>query len=208
MMNCPLCQTSLIQKISTHFYDCLVCRALVREETSLLSPDDEKTQYELHNNDVNDKRYQEFTSPITAHILEHFTEKDKGLDFGCGPGPVIASMLKDRNYDISLYDPFFSSGKESLARKYDYIACCEVFEHFYRPGEELRRLSGLLKPDGELLIMTLLYHDDIDFNSWSYPRDPTHVILYRKETFNYITETMHLRIIFMKNRFICLRKNG
>ena len=44
----------------------------------------EKSRYELHKNDVEDKNYQKFVSPITLIILAEFTKESKGIDFGVG----------------------------------------------------------------------------------------------------------------------------
>ena len=54
--------------------------------------------------------------------------------------------------------------------------------------------------------MTMLYNDQIDFNTWFYRKDPTHVFIYRKETFEYIAQKHKLEIVSLTNRFIALRK--
>jgi len=67
----------------------------------------EKECYQTHNNDILDKRYQQFVSPITSHIYNHFSPEDRGLDFGAGTGPVISYLLRQKEYQIKQYDPFF-----------------------------------------------------------------------------------------------------
>ena len=37
---------------------------------------EEKSRYQLHNNDVNDPRYQDFVMPIVNGVLTDFTKKD------------------------------------------------------------------------------------------------------------------------------------
>jgi len=171
-----------------------------------LSAEQEKAIYKAHVNDVSDIRYQKFTLPITQFVLKNFLPKHRGLDFGSGTGPVISSELKKKDYHIAQYDPFFAPHPSLLHKKYDYIVSCEVFEHLYQPKLEIDRLISLLNEEGCLLIMTILYHDDIDFKTWSYKKDPTHVFIYRKETMAYIAQEKGLKIEVMTDRFIALRK--
>jgi len=204
-MICTLCDSVLITKRDEYYYDCDICKGIVKDEKYYLSADEEKERYETHNNDVNDIRYQKFTLPITHYVFENFLPEHKGLDFGSGTGPVISSMLMKKGYDIVQYDPFFAPRKNILNYIYDYIVSCEVFEHFYNPKVEINRLTSLLKPNGMLLIMTMLYNDQIDFNKWYYRKDPTHVFIYRKETIEYIANEKKLEIDILTDRFIGLR---
>lgn len=207
-MICTLCDSVLITKKDEQYYNCDHCKAIVKDEHYYLSADEEKARYETHNNDVNDIGYQNFTMPITSYVIEHFSAEHQGLDFGSGTGPVISSMLKKQNYTIAQYDPFFAPDLSLLNKKYDYIVSCEVFEHFHKPKLEIKRLISLLKDKGCLLIMTMLYNEQIDFYSWNYRRDPTHIFIYRKETIEYIAKAYHLEIEMLTDRFIALRKTS
>ena len=144
--------------------------------------------------------------PITQYVLNNCLPTDKGLDFGSGTGPVITSMLRKKDYDLVLYDPYFASDENIFNTTYDYILSCEVFEHLNNPKKEIDRLISVLKPNGILLIMTLLYNDQIDFNSWHYRRDFTHIFIYRQETIEYIAKVHQLEILELTDRFIVLRK--
>ena len=205
-MKCSLCNTALIHKKDEFFFDCGTCSALVKDVTQHLTFEEEKAHYECHNNDVHDAGYQKFTAPITDYILNHFSSRDKGLDFGSGTGPVISHMLLQKKYDILPYDPFFAPDTTVLASTYDYILSCEVFEHFRNPKKEIDRLVSMLNPGGALLIMTLLYDNSIDFASWFYKRDPTHIFLYRKETIAFIAQEYRLEITVLDERLIVLEK--
>lgn len=205
-MICTLCNSPLTHKKDEYYYDCGHCKAIVKDEKFHLSAEEEKAIYELHNNDVNDIRYQNFTMPITNYVIENFLPQHQGLDYGSGTGPVISSMLQKQSYDIVQYDPFFAPRKSVMNRHYDYILSCEVFEHFYKPKVEIDRLIALLKPNGALLVMTLLYNDQVDFKKWYYRNDPTHVFIYRKATIEYISKVHNLKIDVLTDRFIALRR--
>lgn len=203
-MICPLCQNLLSKEKDPEYYECGTCKALVKKKE--LWPDSiyEKSRYLEHNNDVTDERYQKFTSPITSYILKKFSSLDKGLDFGSGTGPVISSMLEQHNYIVKKYDPYFANFPDLLNQKYDYVFACEVVEHFYNPRAEFLKLKSLLKSGGALILMTLLYNDDLDFKNWRYRMDPTHVFIYQKETFQFIKESMGFNKLNIEQRLIVL----
>jgi len=205
-MICPLCSTPFITQKDAHYYLCDTCKALVKDEKEYLTAVEEKAHYECHNNDVEDVRYQHFTMPITQYVLDHRLPTHKGLDFGSGTGPVISRMLQKKNYDIVPYDPFFAPDASVLKSTYDYIVCCEVMEHFHDPKGEIDRLTSLLKPNGLLVVMTLLYDETIEFKNWHYRKDPTHIFIYTEETIRYISEKNRLDILELTNRLIVLKK--
>ena len=190
-MICTLCENSTSPfKIikGSQYLKCSKCKAIMLDQKCYLSKKKEKERYEEHHNDVEDKGYQAFVSPIVTRVLEHYTKDHKGLDFGAGPGPVITKLLRDKGYNIEIYDPFFANNPEKLEEKYDYIVCCEVIEHFYNPAKEFQLLKSLLKPGGTLYLKTSVYNEDIGFESWYYKDDATHVFFYEEETLEWIKE--------------------
>ena len=201
-MICTLCTAPLTSKKDAYYYSCDLCKALVKDDKYYLSAEKEKARYETHNNDVNDIGYQNFTSPITNYVLENYLASQKGLDFGSGPGPVISSMLMKQGYDIVQYDPYFAPAIHLLNTTYDYIVCCEVFEHFHKPNEEVTRLTSLLRPEGKLLVMTMLYDDKIEFRNWNYRNDATHVFIYTLATIDFIANEWKLEVEVKSDRFI------
>jgi len=205
-MRCPLCTALLKQKMDEAYYACDQCKGIVKDER--LRPDRaaERAFYLTHENDVHDVRYQKFTSPISNYVLENFTAAHEGLDFGSGTGPVISKVLTDHGYQIQQYDPYFAKQPQFLTKTYDYIVACEVIEHFYHPREEFSQLRNMLRPGGELICMTLLYHSDIDFANWRYRKDPTHVFIYRKETLEYIQQHFDFALVEIRDgRFVVWR---
>lgn len=205
-MNCPLCKSTLTNKKDEYYYNCDQCKAIVKDEKYYITSEEEKARYETHNNDVNDLGYQNFTMPITNYVIENFNTNNKGLDFGSGTGPVISTMLMKKDYNVVQYDPFFTPNHELLNNKYDYIFSCEVFEHFHHPKKEIDKLLSILKSNGTILVMTMLYNDNIDFRGWNYRNDDTHVFIYRKETIEYIAEEWNLEIDVLTDRLIAFRK--
>jgi len=198
-MHCPLCDSILLQRMDSTYLDCGVCRALVMDTAFIPDSEAELRHYHTHDNDVYDPRYRKFTSPITEHVLSHFTPEHRGLDFGCGPGPVISTVLREHGYRIAQYDPFFNTDPQPLSTSYDYIVCCEVIEHFHRPAEEFTRLRSMLKPGGHLVCMSSLFNEGIDFATWRYRKDPTHAFILRSETVDYITAHFGLHCSEVRN---------
>lgn len=205
-MICPLCDSELTVRIDEEYYVCNNCEAYVKDSSLYLSPDEEKKRYENHNNDVNDKGYQQFTSPITNAVTKLFTSESLGLDYGSGTGPVITKTLTDLGYQIINYDPFFHPDKTYLNYKYDYIFSCEVFEHFYHPKQEIIKLLNLIKKQGYLIIMTHIYDKSSDFRNWYYRNDPTHVFIFTKPTLKFIEHNYNLNIEELTERLVVFRK--
>lgn len=148
--------------------------------------DAEAAQYRLHRNDVNDPGYRRFLAKLVDPLAHRLPAGAHGLDYGCGPGPVGAVMLRERGFAVAEFDPVFAPEQALLNRQYDFILCSEVFEHFHRPAQEIARLDGLLKPGGWLGVMTGFERPEQDFATWHYRRDPTHVVFYREATLRWI----------------------
>lgn len=206
---CPLCEHSsnLFRKIeSKKYYQCNNCFGIFLDSNFLPSLGDEKIRYEKHNNDVNDVRYQKFVSPITSRVLQDFTQKSYGLDFGAGTGPVIMKMLEEQGFSVKSYDPFFHNFPELLEKKYDYIACCEVVEHFHHPKKEFKLLHNLLSQKGKLYCMTEMITNDIIFENWYYKNDPTHVFFYSRETMEWIKNNFHFSEVSFHKRLTIFTK--
>lgn len=189
IMQCLLClsKTEKFIKIKDReYFQCTYCLSIMLNPQNYISSQKEKERYLEHNNDVYDVRYQKFVSPIVDRVLNDYNKKHKGLDFGSGTGPVITKLLEDNRYDIDIYDPFFADQKEKLTKSYDYIVCCEVMEHFHHPRLEFGQFQNMLNHDGTLYLKTSVYSESIDFESWYYKDDPTHVFFYHENALEYI----------------------
>jgi 2-polyprenyl-3-methyl-5-hydroxy-6-metoxy-1,4-benzoquinol methylase len=162
----------------------------------------EKSRYLEHNNDVHDIRYQDFVKPIIRAVKNTFNSNNVGLDYGCGTGPVITKLLRDLNYNITTFDPFFDNNLMALKTTYNFIVCCEVIEHFHSPLKEFLLLKSLLKQAGKIYCMTELYNENIDFDKWYYKNDDTHVIFYQKNTFEWIKEKLNFSKVSCSDRLV------
>jgi len=202
---CPLCNspsTVFYQQKHRINHQCNNCYGIFVDEKLRPNSETERLRYQKHNNNIEDERYQKFVSPITSAIMRDFTQNHKGLDFGAGTGPVISKILKDNNFQIQLYDPFFHNHPNLLKDKYNYIACCEVIEHFHDPKMEFSLLKDLLLQNGKLYCMTNIYNEGIDFHNWDYISDKTHVFFYHKKTIHYIKEEFRFSDVTIENRLI------
>ncbi len=189
---CPVCETSALvpfQTINdTPYHRCEVCDATVMDPSCWLDERGEKEIYDLHDNNPQDEGYRRFLSRLTNPLLERLKPGASGLDFGCGPGPALAVMLREEGMDMALYDPFFYPDSSALEHRYDFITCTEVVEHLHCPAEVFRRLDKLLKPGGWLGVMTCFQTDDHRFTNWHYRRDPTHIVFYRQSTMAWLAQ--------------------
>lgn len=204
-MHCPLCHSPeyLSADATDTFLTCQHCGLVYRNPKLFLSPQQELERYQLHKNDIADVGYQEFVQPtVTAVMRDYQVQKNVGLDFGAGPGPVITDLLRKHGYSIHLYDPFFHPDKKALDTTYDFIVCCEVIEHFHQPNREFSLLKNLLNRGGRIYCQTLLYDHEIPMGQWHYSRDPTHVVFFTKKSLDYIQEQWEFNRVEVADRLV------
>ncbi|MAY91247.1 MAG: methyltransferase type 12 [Rickettsiales bacterium] len=168
------------------YWKCNFCNAKFLDKKNFLDSKLEKQHYLKHENDLNHLGYRKFLSKLSNPLVKKISNNDVGLDFGCGHVPVLADILSISGFKLELYDPFFYPNKKNLKRKYDFITCSEVAEHFFNPFYEFNLLNKLLKPKGIIALMTCFMTSDDLFENWYYRRDPTHVVFYNEKTFKII----------------------
>ncbi|MBK1886822.1 class I SAM-dependent methyltransferase [Marinobacter sp. DY40_1A1] len=191
---CTVCEKALLARFRVvagkEYLRCPYCKATLMAQVNWLAPEEERAVYNLHNNDPDDTGYRSFLEKLALPMLACIQPGACGLDFGCGPGPALAKMMREAGMGVELYDPFFYPAESALSRQYDFITCTEVVEHLHYPAKVFSQLNGLLKPGGWLGIMTCFQTSDDQFDRWHYRRDPTHVVFYREATLNVIAQRM------------------
>jgi len=192
MFGCPVCEseaTRLFLRVEARdYWRCDRCEATFLDPTQLPDLVLEHAQYRLHRNDADDVAYRTFLEKLATPLLARLRPGLRGLDYGCGPGPALAAMLREAGHTMTIYDPLFHDDPAALRSQYDFVTCTEVAEHFHQPAREFDALDRLLSAGGWLAMMTTFQTDDARFASWSYRRDPTHVVFYREATFHVIAE--------------------
>jgi hypothetical protein len=200
MMHCPVCLGRFARLFASvggrDYLRCLECEATFLDRSQLPAPEREFDEYRLHRNETDDPGYRTFLSPLADPLLARLAPKSAGLDYGCGPGPALAGMLREAGHRVALYDPFFHPDPGVFDGRYDFVTCTEVVEHFHRPAREFARLATLLKGGGWLAIQTCFQTDDAAFARWNYRRDPTHVVFYRERSFEVIARRHGLECQF------------
>ncbi len=188
--DCPACETPaprfFLRADARDYWRCSACEATFLDPAMLPDRAAEQAEYRLHRNDPDDAAYRQFLHRLAAPLLERLPPARRGLDFGCGPGPALAAMLREAGHSMALYDPFFCDDRGVLDDRYDFISCSETIEHFHRPAAEFRRFDRMLVPGGWLALMTSFQNDDAKFANWHYRRDPTHVVFFREATLRYL----------------------
>ena len=188
------------------YWKCSYCEAIFLDKEFYLSSNDEYKHYLTHNNDVNDPRYKQFLSNLMLPLIERIKLNSIGLDYGCGPGPALSLMLREKGYQMFNYDPFFHPKKRNLLKKYDFISCSETVEHFHNPFYELTRFNKLLNDGGIIGIMTNFHSKENIFENWYYIKDPTHVVFYSKNTFLIIAKMFKWDCEFLNNNLVFFKK--
>ncbi|TVP87614.1 MAG: class I SAM-dependent methyltransferase [Pseudomonadaceae bacterium] len=206
---CPLCQQATrwcCRDRRRPYYHCAQCGMVHVAAAWHLSAHDERAQYDLHDNQVHDPGYRQFLSRLAKPLLERLPSRAEGLDFGCGPGPALASMLDERGHPTAVYDLYYAPDESVFKRQWDFITSSEVVEHLAQPQQELQRLWHCLKPGGWLGIMTKRVTDLTAFNNWHYKNDPTHISFFSEQSFVWLAEQWQAELEFIGADVVLLQK--
>jgi 2-polyprenyl-3-methyl-5-hydroxy-6-metoxy-1,4-benzoquinol methylase len=150
----------------------------------------EKAEYDLHQNLADDVAYRKFLSRLQNPMADRLRQGAHGLDFGCGPGPVLSLMFEEQGFNMDVYDIFYCDDKSILQQRYDFITATEVIEHLFSPGEVIDHLWGQLLTGGIMGLMTKQVIDKHAFSQWHYKNDKTHVCFFSRQTFNWLAEKL------------------
>ncbi len=205
-MFCKICQSPITQqtvlKNGKIYHHCHQCDFSYLDPQFHLSPTKEKLRYDQHQNTSDNTKYTEIFKRFIETAIAPYPVT-RVLDYGCGPNPVLATMLKEHGYNSDIYDPYYFP-TEPQAESYDLITSTEVFEHLRNPLETLNHILKLLKSNAYLTIMTKFLCPIDQFSSWRYKDDTTHISFYSPKTFSQISD---LDLIKTNNQdIVILRK--
>lgn len=209
--DCPLCGADQTQPFHQDkrrsYFRCEICALVFVAAKDRPTSAQEKAIYDLHQNQLDDLGYRRFLMRFATPFLQYLPSNSlSGLDFGCGPGPLLAEILKNGGHEMALYDPFYAPDLSVFSARYDFVTCTEAIEHFHQPMHEWAQLIRLLKPQGILGIMTKLVIDAEAFSRWHYKNDLTHVSFFSRETFGFLAQRDGFEVEFPANDVILLRK--
>lgn len=198
---CPLCadpDAALFADLPPRtYFQCATCALVFLDPSQRPTADEERAEYDLHENDPSDSRYRKWLSKLTDPLLTGLDSRAQGLDFGSGPGPTISVMLEECGYTVRNYDPFYAPDSRALNETYDFISCSETAEHFHCPADEFTLMARLMRPGGRLGVMTQMLLPGINFATWRYRLQPSHVVFYSPETMNWLAQHFgwHLELL-------------
>ncbi|KAF7768939.1 hypothetical protein PCIT_a3467 [Pseudoalteromonas citrea] len=208
--NCNLCDSNdVIHYFSDKrrdYWQCSHCHLVFVGSAQHLSSTQEKAIYDSHENTLEDLGYRHFLSRVSEPLLSRLRPASDGLDFGCGPGPLLAQMLTEAGHNMSVYDLYYANDISVLNGQYDFITCTEVIEHLAQPRKTLIQLLTQLKHGAPLAIMTKLVIDVDRFANWHYKNDMTHISFFSRKTFEYIAVHYHCELEFIGKDVIILTK--
>ena len=198
-MKCIICNTKSVSFVDNQlkktFYHCPFCELIFLDKKFHISSDDEKKQYNHHNNSLENEGYIKMFDKFLDFALEGLHVKN-ALDFGSGPTPVLSELLKRRGLHVEYFDKFYQPKKIYENKKYDLITSTEVFEHLKNPKEVLSLLANHLTQNGTIAIMTLFHSNNTEeFLKWWYRRDPTHITFFTPKSIEALCCECGLKVV-------------
>ena len=207
---CKICshntKTIKDEQFATNYYLCTNCDHIFMGEKKIILPEKEKQEYLRHNNTTENEGYVAMFRDFIEKCIDPYQDKIKtALDFGCGPGPVLAELLKEKGFEVDIYDKYFALEKIFENKKYDLITSTEVLEHLADPLETLKTLKKHLNKQGIIAIMTLFHpKNKEEFKKWWYRRDLTHISFYTPKTFEILAEMVEMKVLKVGNKNTCV----
>ncbi|MBX2946065.1 MAG: class I SAM-dependent methyltransferase [Cyclobacteriaceae bacterium] len=167
---------------------------------------EERERYRFHNNTIENHGYVTFLYQAITPALPYLKGQQHGLDYGCGPEPVLSKLL-EQNHSLYCknYDPLFF--RELPSGKFDFIFSTECFEHFHNPAKEIVHIKKLLEPGGVLVVMTALWNETLNLSTWHYLRDITHVCVFHSTTFDYVCQQFGFVQLYNDSRRVVILRS-
>ncbi|MGI3131032.1 class I SAM-dependent methyltransferase [Halopseudomonas pachastrellae] len=171
-----------------------------------LTAKQEKAEYDRHENHPDDPGYRRFLSRLAEPLLQRLAPASSGLDFGCGPGPALALMLRERGHQVALHDLYYYPNPVALEQQWDFITATEVVEHLADPRGVLEQLWRCLTPGGWLGLMTKRVTSPEAFSTWHYKSDPTHISFFSEQSFRWLAQHWQAELELIGADVALLRK--
>ena len=209
-MQCKIChkdtETFYDDYMQCETYHCGSCEFIFKDEQAIISLEKELKVYEQHNNSEENLGYVAMFQDFMDKTFAPYTKNIQTvLDFGSGPNPILANMLKKSEFDVEHYDKFFAPKKVYENKKYDLITSTEVIEHISDIHEVMKLFSEHLNPQGYLAIMTQFHSNEKeDYLKWWYRRDPTHISFFRPKTFEVLANFYDLVLLYSNDKKLIL----
>lgn len=218
---CPLCGASREQQFEEwilrergedlRYLHCRSCDLIFLDPKLLASPLEERQRYLQHNNSPEAKGYISYLENFAAEaVLPCVRPPQRLLDFGSGPSPVFAALLREKGFTVDIFDPYFAPDLQWKEQQYDGVTAVEVAEHIYQPIEAFSSLAAVILPGGYLILRTLLHYSDRErFASWWYRQDASHVTFYSPRSFEVLCSILPFRLVEIKEgRSIILQRKA
>lgn len=209
LVNCHICQKETIvfthEKTGIKYYHCKACEYIFKSPEYYQDFEAQKERYNLHENNEEDAGYRAYFQRFLDFVLPYVGEVQTALDFGCGRTSLLAKLLEEEGISCDYYDPIYHPNTLVDAKKYDFVASIEVFEHLHQPKEVFENLLGHLHKGGYLAIQTEFHSSEhTSFQKWWYPQDPTHIVFFRTKSFEVLCETFACKILAENGKNIVL----
>lgn len=210
MTSCILCNSDKTNILCTRdncdYLHCRECELIFVKPGQRLDRGEEKSRYDLHENNPEDYRYRNFLNQLFIPLEQRLNSKSFGLDFGSGPGPTLNIMFEEKGHSMNIYDPFYADDRSVFNKKYDFITTTETAEHLFNPQKEFNLLWGCIKPGGYLGIMTKIVPSLEEFPDWHYRKDDTHVTFYSEGTFQWMADQWSATLEIIGERVAIFKK--
>ena len=201
---CKICNscTTTTKYNNITYHICDKCGFIYKDDSLILSSEDEFNRYLQHDNDDSDSyyKYQE----NFFFMIKDFVSS-KVLDYGCGNNHILANVLQENGLETYYYDLYFYNDENYKKYRYKAIILEEVIEHLKDPLHVLSKLLDLLEDGGNLIIRTRFIPKE-NFQSWWYLRDTTHISFFAYETFLYLGYYFNLTVIYCNDKDLIILK--
>ncbi len=209
-MQCLMCQSKELTPVTHNswkgrLFHCQNCDLIFKDPGDFLDWSQQKERYDQHENTIDNPGYAQFFEQLLKPLRFHLRSTMRALDWGSGPGPVLAELLRREGLStVEVYDPVYQPVKP--VGSFDLITSTEVIEHLQEPAASLKEILSMVRSQGIFAGMTGFHSGPAMFANWWYAKDPTHVVFYSHQTFEWWAELNDLRILKLDSPVFIFQK--